>query len=751
MVEYNECTVQKVIYQDTRNMFVIFKCKTGDERLSAKGYIMGIHEGMILKLKGDFEKTQKYGSTFVVNNWEEVLPSSKSGILAYLSANSIKGIGKSIANDIVNNFGEQTFEIFDNNIDLLLTVRGIGKKKLEKIKKSWDETRHIRNIMLFFGQFGVSQAMAARIYKEYGINSINIVKMNPYRLISDIHGYGFKTVDMIAMRLGIKEDSYQRISNGILYVLREASNSGHIFLPCDELSSVSQNLLDVSKEKVEEAMEKMYETEDIFRDYYEDIQIIYLPSLYKMECAVAENIKRVMETPLSSSRDNAGRKLLLLSYFNKFIEKTSKEYHVEYDDMQINAIKKAITSKIMVLTGGPGTGKTTTICGIIRAFKSMGCDIALAAPTGRAAKRMSEVTGENASTIHRLLEYTPEGFSRNEDNPLEEDVIIIDETSMVDIPLMHALMRAIDSETQVIFSGDIDQLPSVGPGNVLRDMINSQKIPVVSLTTIFRQAQDSKIVMNAHRINQGEFPVLNGGKDSDFFFLEKQDSMEIAENIIKYVSKNLPEYYKKSANDIQVITPMRKGDIGVINLNKMLQQAINPIKPNQQVINRNGYSYHVGDKIMQIKNDYDKGVFNGDVGIVTYISQEDGELEAEFDGIGFVGYELSDLDDIVLAYAITVHKSQGTEYPIVVMPVAMEHYVMLQRNLIYTAITRAKEVMFIIGQKKAIKIAIDKNVMAKRNTLLAKRLNKCINNPADYDFIKMNEVNKENNEEIIIF
>ena len=719
MDELKEYKINRIVFRDDQNFFTIISMspQNGQGHVTAKGYFSNINEGMVFNLSGDWINDAKWGRQFIIKKHEEILPTSKSGIFAYLSAGCIKGIGKVNAKAIVDRFGDRTFEMFDKYPDELLNIHGIGPKKLMKIKRSWEEQSNIRSIMIFLSQFGISQSAAARIYKEYGNDSIRIIRDNPYRLANDIHGYGFKIVDAIALKFGIAMDSKKRVSNGLIFLLKTASQNGHVYLEEKVLLDEAEKLLSVEKDRLTGFLNEMYKDQDLFRDTdMSDNAIVYLPSFYIVENRCASKLLAILQTPADPPR----RKVKSIN--KKDIAGIAGALNVDYDEYQEQAIYEAISEKITILTGGPGTGKTTTLCGIIKALKLLKRDFMLAAPTGRAAKRMTEVTGEDAYTIHRLLEYGMEGFGRDEDNPLECDVVIIDETSMVDLMLFYSLLRAIRPNMQIIFSGDIDQLPSVGAGNVLRDLINSEKIKVISLTKIFRQAQGSRIVTNAHLINQGKFPELNGGADSDFFFKEIEEVNQIAEAVVTYASKNLPKYYKTNHMDIQILTPMRKGEIGVVELNKKLQEAMNPVKPDEAVLNKNGYIYHAGDKVMQIKNDYDKGVFNGDVGYIKEVNKEDGELIVDFDDGNLIAYQTIDLDDLVLAYAVTVHKSQGTEYPIVVIPVSMDHFIMLQRNLIYTAVTRAKQVILMIGQKRALKMAIDRNIIAKRNTLLGERL-----------------------------
>lgn len=548
-------------------------------------------------------------------------------------------------------------------------------------------------------------AHATKIYKTYGNDSIQIVQENPYRLADDIWGIGFKTADTIAEKLGIEKDRFIRLRSGILYTLNKLSESGHCYALREQLIETAVKLLEVEKPELEITLDEMLRTEDVIKD--EDA--IYLPPFYFSETGCAKRFLKLMETERKITIDT-----------DAVLKKVLVHADISYDEIQMEAIRAAISSKVMVLTGGPGTGKTTTTLGIITAYRMAGCQVLLAAPTGRAAKRMSEATGMEAKTIHRLLEYKPpEGYQKNEDKPLEGDVLILDECSMIDIMLMYNLLKALPEHMTLILVGDTDQLPSVGAGNVLKDVISSGIIPVIRLTRIFRQAQGSKIIMNAHRINRGENIDMRGGRESDFFFAGKETNEEVVETLVQYCTKNLPNYYHVDAlSDIQVLTPMQRGVCGAANLNQVLQEAMNP---SAVFLRRGGTQFRLRDKVMQIRNDYDKEVFNGDIGMICRVDMEERELTVNFDGRDVV-YDVSELDELTLAYATTIHKSQGSEYPIVVMPLTMSHFVMLQRNLLYTGVTRAKKILVLIGEKKAVYYAIRNETTTARNTRLDRRL-----------------------------
>ena len=668
------------------------------------GNLLEVPAGSVLLCEGDWKVDKRYGSQFVCQSWEEVMPATVYGIEKYLGSGLVKGIGPKFAQLIVRQFGLETIDVIETDIDRLYEVPGIGKKRVEKIRESWEKQKDIKNVMLFLQGHGVSTAYAAKIYRQYGKESIDLVKENPYRLADDIWGIGFKTADSIAAKMGYEKNDLRRCQSGLIYTLNQLANEGHVYAEEEQLVKAALELLEADEVPIREALTHMVQTEDL---KLED-EAIYLPPFYFAEVGTTNRLLAL----LHASDQDFTKKMN--------VQALSKEIGIEYDEVQLQAIEEAIRSKVMVLTGGPGTGKTTTTQGIIAALKHMGLRILLAAPTGRAAKRMSEATGMEAKTIHRLLEFNPkDGYKRNDENPLEGDALIVDECSMIDIILMNNLMKAIPSSMRVVFVGDIDQLPSVGAGNVLRDIIESEKIPVVRLTRIFRQAQTSRIVMSAHAINQGLFPDTSNGKQTDFFFIQQEEPEKVAEEIVNLVKNRLPKAYSQKVSNIQVLTPMQRGVVGAANLNMALQNALNP---SQIALNRGGYSFRQGDRVMQLRNNYDKDVFNGDLGYVESVDMEERTLLVNFED-RLVEYEASELDELTLAYATTIHKSQGSEYPIVVMPVLMTHYVMLQRNLIYTGITRAKKICVLIGTKKALSFAIRNMSVLKRNTKLKERLN----------------------------
>lgn len=700
------CVIEHITYQNQENGYSVMKVKVKDysDLVTLVGNLLDVPVGAVLLCDGDWKVDKKYGRQFVCETWEEVMPATVYGIEKYLGSGLVKGIGPKFAHLIVEKFGTETIEIIEDNIERLREVPRIGKRRVEKIRESWEKQKDIKNVMLFLQQYGVSTAYAAKIYRQYGKESIDKVQDNPYRLADDIWGIGFKTADSIASKMGYEKNDLRRCKSGISYTLNELSNEGHVYAVEEQLIETAKKLLEADEEPIRQAVTEMIASEDLIR---ED-EAIYLPPFYHSERGTAKKLLALLQDQTPT--------LFGLKADIKAIEKVSG---IEYDEVQIAAIKQAVRSKVMVLTGGPGTGKTTTTQGIIAAYKTAGMRILLAAPTGRASKRMSEATGMEAKTIHRLLEFNPQdGYKRNDENPLEGDALIVDECSMIDIILMYNLMKAIPENMRLVLVGDIDQLPSVGAGNVLRDIIDSEKIPVVRLTRIFRQAQSSRIVMSTHAINQGRYPDTSNGKQTDFFFIKNEEPEQVAEEIVKLVKHRLPKAYNQPLNNIQVLTPMQRSVVGATNLNMMLQQALNT---SNLGISRGGTTYKLGDRVMQVRNNYDKNVFNGDVGIVEQVSMEDRTLFVRFDD-NLVEYEASELDEVTLAYATTIHKAQGSEYPIVVIPILMTHFVMLQRNLIYTGITRAKKICVLIGQPKALAYAIRNLTVTKRNTKLKERL-----------------------------
>ena len=710
-MEHLRCVVERITYQNENNGYTVLKCAVKDysDLVTVVGAMPDTHVGSVLSLEGMWKVDARYGRQFSVEKFEETLPATVYGIEKYLGSGLVKGVGPKFAKKIVETFGKETLNVIEDTPEELLKIPGIGKVRVDRITTSWQEQKEIKNIMLFLQSHEVSTSHATKIFKTYGSESIAIVKENPYRLADDIWGIGFKTADSIAQKMGIDKGKFVRLRSGIFYTLNKLAEAGHCYATREQLISKAGELLEVEEPELEITLDEMLRTNDVIRDQTEEQEAIYLPPYYFAESGCARRLIRLMKADAVKREDP-----------ERILSKVADASKITYDETQWLAVKTAISSKVMVLTGGPGTGKTTTTLGIISAYQQAGCKIILAAPTGRAAKRMSEAAGMEAKTIHRLLEYKPpEGYQKNEEHPLEGDVLILDECSMIDIMLMYNLLKALPEQMSLILIGDTDQLPSVGAGNVLRDIIASQRVPVVRLTQIFRQAQGSRIIMNAHRINRGESIDMRGGKESDFFFASKTTNQEVVDTIVQYCKMNLPRYYHMDPfTDIQVLTPMQRGECGAVHLNQVLQEAMNP---SRIFLRRGGTQYRLKDKVMQIRNDYDKEVFNGDIGTITKVDMEERELTVLFDDREVV-YDVTELEELSLAYAVTIHKAQGSEYPIVVMPFTMSHFVMLQRNLLYTGVTRAKKILVLVGEKKAVYYAIKNETTAGRNTCLARRL-----------------------------
>lgn len=752
-MEKLRCVVERITYHNEQNGYTVIRCRAkgfGD-LVTVVGLMPEIHVGSVLQLEGNWKVDAKYGRQFSLERFEETLPATVYGIEKYLGSGLIRGIGPKFARRIVQTFGKDTLEVIETDPDSLLRVPGIGRQRVEQVKKSWTEQKEIKNIMLFLQGHDVSTSHATKIFKTYGSESIAIVQENPYRLADDIWGIGFKTADTIAEKMGFGHERYARLRSGILYTLNRLADEGHCYATRGMLVQKGTELLGVEDNVLSLTLDEMIHAKDVItqpvipEDESEDDpspeRAIYLPPFFFAETGVVRRLRAVWQNTEGIRVPQEG-----------LAAKVAARTRMQYDEVQIQAILTAVRSKVMVLTGGPGTGKTTTTLGIIAAFRTAGAGILLAAPTGRAAKRLSETTGMEAKTIHRLLEVKPpEGYQKNEENPLKGDVLIVDECSMIDLLLFYNLLKAVPDTMTLILVGDIDQLPSVGAGNVLRDIIDAGCFPVVRLTRIFRQAQTSRIITNAHRINAGRMPDISNGRQSDFFFTDMElqaarmnrageraaarengegiDPAQAAlHTIVDLVCNKLPRYYHIPPSEIQVLTPMQRGIVGAENLNQELQRALNPAESGPTGtrgravgLKRGGVSFRARDKVMQIRNNYEKEVFNGDIGIVLSVDMEERSLIVRFDDRD-ISYDVSELDELVLAYAATIHKAQGSEYPVVVMPVLMNHYIMLQRNLIYTGITRAKKVLVLAGTKKALACAVRNVTVTKRNTMLRQRL-----------------------------
>ena len=714
MADHVKGFVEKIVYRNADNAYTVLSLAEGDEETTLVGYFSSIAEGEYIEAEGSFTAHSVYGEQFKVTKYEVKEPEDALAMEKYLGSGAIKGIGVSLAARIVKKFGDDTFRIIEEEPERLAEIKGISERKAREISQQFEEKREMRRAAIFLARYGISNAYGVKIYARYGEGMYEVLKNNPYRLADDIRGIGFKLADEIAGKMGIDPSSDYRIKAGLIYVLQLAAGNGHTFLPFDELLSEAKELLNCEVSEATRLIDELILERRITRKSIGDIDAVYLISFYHMELNVARMLKDLNQT-VKIPAEKIERKI-------KSIE---EEIGIELDEMQKTALREAARSGVLVITGGPGTGKTTTINAIIRFFESEQMEMLLAAPTGRAAKRMKETTGYEAQTIHRLLEVSgnPEGeevhseFNRNELNPLEADAIIIDEMSMVDINLMHALLKAIAVGTRLILVGDVNQLPSVGPGNVLRDIIASHAFNVVSLTKIFRQAMDSDIIVNAHKIHAGEQITLDN-KSKDFFMLKRDDVTMILRVILSLVMEKMPSYVDASPLDIQVLTPMRKGELGVERLNKFLQTYLNPAEAGKRERVFGDTVFREGDKVMQVKNNYQiewqvksktgfavdsgTGIFNGDVGVIRFINEFAEYMEIEFDEGRVVDYPFSGLDELELAYAITIHKSQGSEYPAVVLPLLTGPRMLFNRNLLYTAVTRAKKCVTIVGSSETV-------------------------------------------------
>jgi exodeoxyribonuclease V alpha subunit len=718
-----EGQIERITYMNEENGYTVAKVNVPGylEPVTIVGNLLALAPGEVLEMKGTWETHPKFGRQFKILSHLTVRPSSIKGIEKYLGSGLIKGIGKEMAARIVEKFGEETLEVIDERIDELATVDGIGRKRVKMIKNAWAGQKEIRAIMIFLQEHGVGLSHATKIFKRYGQRSIAVVTQNPYRLATDIPGIGFQTADGIAKQLGFEKNSPVRAEAGTLYVLNRLAEEGNVFYPYDLLMEKCREILEVDRETVIRgfgavALDNKIVVEDLNQhmdEFEPNRKAVYLTRFHISETGIVRHLSRLI-----SSKKNV-RSMDV----NKALDWVQKKIELRLAQSQIDAVKMAISDKVLVVTGGPGTGKTTIIHAVIRIFRAVGAKIFLAAPTGRASKRMTEATGQPASTIHRLLEYSWQkgGFQRNEDRPIEGDVIILDEVSMIDTSLMYHLLKAVPSNATLIMVGDSNQLPSVGPGNVLRDVIRSGTVPVIELNEVFRQARESLIIMNAHRINRGLVPEVKGsGEDpGDFYFIEQGDPNQVLNIIMELVLNRIPQRFNMDPmKDIQILSPMHKGLLGTANLNMKLQNALNPSK--KEII-RGDRRFALNDKVMQIRNNYEKEVFNGDIGMIKAIDGEKQEIVVTYDDKPVL-YDYLELDEIVLAYAISVHKSQGSEYQAVVLPVLPQHYLLLQRNLIYTAVTRGKRLVVIVGSKRALTMGVKNESTMKRYTYLEERL-----------------------------
>jgi exodeoxyribonuclease V alpha subunit len=698
--------VERVTFHNAETGFCVLRVKARGHRDLATivGHAATISAGEWITASGDWVNDRTHGQQFKARFMRTSAPSSIDGIEKYLASGMIRGIGPTYAKKMVKAFGEKVFDIIEAEPDRLREVDGIGPVRARRITAAWAEQKIVREIMVFLHSHGVGTARAVRIYKTYGADAVQVMTENPYRLARDIRGIGFKTADAIALRLGIERTAMVRVRAGISYALTEAMDDGHCGLPKEELVQLAIGLLEVPKELVAPALDFELADGTVIADTVDAMACVFLGGLYRAEQVVAERLLRLARGELPWSPIDPEKALPWIE------RKTGLSLAVS----QIAAIRLALLSKVLVITGGPGVGKTTIVNAILRILAAKGVQLLLCAPTGRAAKRMTEATGFEAKTIHRLLEVDPKGggFKRSAEHPLECDLLVIDETSMVDVLLMQALLRAVPDQSALLIVGDIDQLPSVGPGQVLADVIASGAVPVVRLTEIFRQAAQSRIITSAHRINQGSIPDLARPEgDSDFYFVQADDPDIAVPRIVELVKTRIPQRFGLDPiRDIQILCPMNRGGIGARSLNIELQAALNPA--GERKVERFGWTFAPGDKVMQIENDYDKEVYNGDIGYIDDVDPDAGELTAWFDS-RVVTYGFGELDTLVPAYAVTIHKSQGSEYPAVIIPVMTQHYTMLQRNLLYTGVTRGKRLVVLVGQRKAIAIAV-RNVSGRR-------------------------------------
>ena len=728
-------TVERVIFHNEENGYTVLRLMPasvnsggGDggltrprDSVSCVGHMVNPQAGVQMKLGGRWVNNTRFGRQIEFSHAEEMLPATSEGIRLYLSSGLIKGVGEEMASRIVKAFGTDTIRVLDEEPERLLKVRGVGQKSLERIRASWSEHRGIRDLLLFLQPHGITPAYAVRIYRAYGVDALGIVRENPYRLAMDIHGIGFVTADAAARKLGFEHDHPLRIQAGTLYVLQKATDDGNVYLPQTALMEAVCAQLGVDEDLVSDALAALEADERIVR---EDMDMpgpdgtqpetgVYLRRYFHCESKTAFYLQRLMRSPKSIRFENP----------DALVDKVVGELNISLAPEQLEAVRTSARSKVMVLTGGPGTGKTTIINAIIRLFAEVRARILLAAPTGRAAKRMAETSGRESRTIHRLLEYSPkeDGFARNEDSPLACGLLVVDEASMMDTLLFYHLLKAVPLGATLVLVGDVHQLPSVGPGNVLADIIASGVVPVVELTEIFRQSAESEIICNAHLINRGEVPSLESSKDrlSDFYFIHQNDPEKAADLMVDLVRNHIPRRFGLDpVDDIQVLTPMHKGAVGAGHMNTRLQEALNP---NGLEVRRGERAFRLHDKVMQIRNNYDKDVFNGDMGRISFLDLADRTLSVTFDE-RVVPYEFDELDELAPAYAISIHKSQGSEYPAVVIPIMMQHYVLLQRNLIYTGATRGKKLVILVGESRALHMAVKNNKTRKRYTRLAERL-----------------------------
>jgi len=705
--------LEKIVFKNPDSGYMVGRIRTGDDELvTVVGKVFELQCGEELEIQGSWIVNKTYGKQFEIKKVKAHTPSTTIGIENYLGSGLIKGVGPVMAKKIVERFGKKTLDILDDDPEKLSGIEGIGQKRIKQIIESWQKHKKIREVMIFLQSYGISSNYSAKIYNTYGENAVSVIKINPYRLAEDIFGIGFKTADDIARKVGIPKDSIFRIKAGIIYLLHRAEDNGHCFLPAEEILTVSSDFLGADLSIINNATRELQEEEKIIIVKDGEGNKTYLSNLYYNEVFVS---KKILE--LTDIDDNKDKRTGRESLYRRLINEMADAGGILLDAIQVNAIIMALTEKIMIITGSPGTGKSTILNFIIKILEREKKKFMMAAPTGRASKRMTETTGRESKTIHRLLNFNPKlnKFLKDEDNPIDADIIIIDEASMLDIKLTRNLLSAIKSDSSLVFVGDIDQLPSVGPGYVLGDLIKSGTVPVCELKKIYRQEGQSQIIRNAHKVRDGQFPYIKNKDSEDFFFLEKNDPEEAVNLILHLLTNKIPSSFGMDPlKDVQVIVPTNKGVCGVINLNSKIQEMLNP--GSTGLLHGNRW-FRVGDKVIQLKNNYNKDIYNGDIGIIASIDMELKEASIDYDGRK-VDYSFYEMDEINHSYAISIHKSQGSEFKCVIIPLLTSHYMLLQRNLLYTALTRARELAILVGSKKAIGMAVNKNIVEKRYTSL---------------------------------